>query len=136
MTSQSESMAASVEVGLKFIAFVPCNALYDNTNFYTNMCPMHAGHMMFIFDLQIDARAGNLGTRRENGWFKSVRIMCNKITCSLIQNITYLFINILLLCLLMLNIKLEESFVWLFCLWSFNFFSLCIFTVSFADWLI
>lgn len=71
-------MAASVEVGLKFIAFVPCNALYDNTNFYTNMCPMHAGHMMFIFDLQIDARAGNLGTRRENGWFKSVRIMCNK----------------------------------------------------------
>lgn len=128
MTSQSESMAASVEVGLKFIAFVPCNALYDNTNFYTNMCPMHAGHMMFIFDLQIDARAGNLGTRRENGWFKSVRIMCNKITCSLIQNITYLFINILLLCLLMLNIKLEE--------WSFNFFSLCIFTVSFADWLI
>ncbi|KAK7131502.1 hypothetical protein R3I94_016583 [Phoxinus phoxinus] len=65
-------MAASVEVGLKFIAFVPCNALYDNTNFYTNMCPMHAGHMMFIFDLQIDARAGNLGTRRENRWFKSV----------------------------------------------------------------
>lgn len=113
MTSQSESMAAFVEVGLKFIAFVPCNALYDNTNFYTNMCPMHAGHMMFIFDLQIDARAGNLGTRRENGRVKSVRIMCNnkKKICFLIQNITYLFINILLLYLLILNIKLEESFV-------------------------
>lgn len=67
MTSQSESMAASVEVELKFITFVPCNALYDHTNFYTNMCPVHGGHMMFIFDLQIDARAGNLGRRRENG---------------------------------------------------------------------
>lgn len=78
MTSQSESMAASVAVGLNFSTLVPCNALYDHTNFYTNMCPVHGGHMIFIFDLQIDARAGNLGTRRKNGRFESVREMWHK----------------------------------------------------------
>jgi len=92
MTSQSESMAASVEVGLKFFAFVPCNALYANTNFYTNMCPIHTGQIMFIFDLQIDARARNLGTRRENRWFKTVRIMCNlQIKCAVCPKSNYNF---------------------------------------------
>lgn len=59
----SESMAASVDVGLKFVAFAACNALYDNTNIYTIMCPMHAGHVMFIFYLQIDG--GTLEKRKK-----------------------------------------------------------------------
>ncbi|TRY64928.1 hypothetical protein DNTS_024614 [Danionella cerebrum] len=63
-------MAVSVAVGLKFVVVAPCNALYGQTNFSTNMCPMYGGHMVFIFDLQIDSRAANSGTRWKNWWFK------------------------------------------------------------------
>lgn len=82
-------MAASVDVGLKFVAFAACNAIYDNTNIYTIMCPMHAGHVMFIFHLQIDG--GTLAKRKKtsgvNRWATCARM--HKYT--LMLSMVYLF---------------------------------------------